>query len=133
MKKRGAAIVGGKLLFEGAVFGAKGDGLIASEEIDAGDIELDEAAGAEVAVGSAGIGCGIDAELDEADGVRTVGGGSAGLGLQADAVDDVPAAGLVELDEDAFAELVAFRILDGGGDLIEESEVVELALRIEEL
>ena len=84
-------------------------------------------------LGAAGIGGGIDAELDEADGVRAIGGGGAGLRLEADAVDDVPAAGLVELEEDVFAGLIACRVLNGGGDLIEESEVVELALGIEEL
>ena len=60
-------------------------------------------------------------------------GGQAGFEFQAEAVGEGVALGFLHLDENIFLRVGALGILDGGIDLAEDAEIVELALSIEKI
>ena len=102
-------------LLETSDVGLEGQGLIAAGDIEAGDIEFDAGTDAGGSGGSVGA------------------GGQAGFEFQAEAVGEGVALGFLHLDENIFLRIGALGILDGGIDLAEDAEIVELALRVEEV
>ena len=109
-------------LLEQAVGALQRGRLLAAEEIVAGDVGQHARADAGLAVGIAG-----DAGCNRAGAVVLR---LSGLRLEAEAVGQRPAPRLDGLQQNGFVGLVAGGILDRRVHLVEERELVEIALRV---